>query len=485
LNSTTGAELWRKSYPKDFGDANPAWGYCDNPLVDGDRLICTPGSSDVAAAMLNKLNGEVIWKVPVPGISRGIYGAIVPMEVDGVRQYVIPANTGIHGVAAADGMLLWSYAKEPGVPFIESVRIKENEVLMGGQRGVALLKVAKGESSFEVHEQFVRSDLRLNGFQDNLLAVDDRIYTLSTGSLVCLSRTTGETLWEHEISTIPAQRSLSTPTSRRLRRRTLATLVYADGHLVIRDINGLISLVQASTTKYVQTGGFNIPEHQPTQGVTMPVIAGGRLYLRDDDRLFCYNVLDEPTDRKLPPRKIVLTAFESPASRATIKDGPFRSVFVSTPQDVVERMLELAEVKQSDIVYDLGSGDGRILITAAKKYGCRAVGYEIDEQLVKLSRSNAEEAGVVQLVTIKQQDLFAADLSDANLVVLYLLPEQLKALVPRLAKLRPGTRIVSHQFAIPGISGQEVMTLTSEEDGNEHKIYLWKAPVDTLQVKKE
>jgi outer membrane protein assembly factor BamB len=161
LNTITGAELWRKSYPQDFGDARPIWGYCDYPLVDGDRLFCTPGSSDVAVAMLNKFTGEVIWKVPLPGVYRGLYGAIVPTEVDGVRQYVIPANTAVHSVAAADGDLLWSYAKAPSRGFIQSLRVKGDEVLVGWEGGVALLKLEKKEAGFEVREQFLTTGFTL------------------------------------------------------------------------------------------------------------------------------------------------------------------------------------------------------------------------------------------------------------------------------------------------------------------------------------
>ena len=198
LNTANGAELWRKSYPKLFGDARPVWGHCDYPLADGGQLICTPNSTNVGLAALDKVTGELIWKVDVPGVGRGMYGAIVPAEVGGERQYVTSSNTGVYGLAAADGELLWSYAKDPGRGFIQSLRVNGDEVLVGWEGGVALLKIVKVETGFEVREQFLRSDLRLDGFQDNLLAVDDRIYTISNGALVCLSRKTGETLWEHE-----------------------------------------------------------------------------------------------------------------------------------------------------------------------------------------------------------------------------------------------------------------------------------------------
>ena len=152
-------------------------------------------------------------------------------------------------------------------------------------------------------------------------------------------------------------------------------------------------------------------------------------------------------------------------------------MFVPTPQDVVDKMLELAAVKKTDVVYDLGSGDGRIVISAAKKYACRAVGYEIDKELVELSRTKAEAAGVKSLVTFELKDLFTADLRDADVIAVYLLPKQLEKLLPQLEQLKPGARIVSHYFALPGFPPDETVKVQSPEDSNEHTIYLWTMPL--------
>jgi SAM-dependent methyltransferase len=140
-------------------------------------------------------------------------------------------------------------------------------------------------------------------------------------------------------------------------------------------------------------------------------------------------------------------------------------------------MLELASVKKADLVYDLGSGDGRILITAAKKYGCKAVGIEIEPELVKLSRDRAKKEGVERLVSIEQKDIYTVDLREANVVTLYLLPEQLKRLMPQLKTLKPGSRIVSHQFELPGFTPGKAITVESKEDGGKHSAYLWTAPL--------
>lgn len=147
--------------------------------------------------------------------------------------------------------------------------------------------------------------------------------------------------------------------------------------------------------------------------------------------------------------------------------------FVPTPQDVVERMLELAGVKKGDVVYDLGSGDGRIVITAAKKYAVRAVGFEIDPDLIKQSRENIRKAGVGSLAEIRQQDIRTVDLSPASVVTMYLLPEVNLMLRPNIwRQLKPGSRVVSHDFDMGDWKSVKVEEI---KDGSSwsHTLYLW------------
>jgi protein-L-isoaspartate O-methyltransferase len=278
---------------------------------------------------------------------------------------------------------------------------------------------------------------------------------------MCISLKTGEIVWERE-------RTEGT--------RGRAAVVYADGHLYLRHSAGAVTLVEATPSAYVEKGTFTIPDHEPSRGATFPVIAGGRLFLRDNNRLFCYDVREDALKTPRPdPQSIALSI---PSAEAQEKDRiGLRSVFVPTPQDVVEKMLELAGVGEKDLVYDLGSGDGRIVIAAAKRYGCRAVGYEIDRELVELSRENVGKAGVERLVTIEQKDVFTVDLSKADVIAVYLLPKQLEKLVPQLEKLKPGSRIVSHQFEIPGVKPDKQVRIESNEDGDDHSLYLWTAPL--------
>jgi 2-polyprenyl-3-methyl-5-hydroxy-6-metoxy-1,4-benzoquinol methylase len=146
-------------------------------------------------------------------------------------------------------------------------------------------------------------------------------------------------------------------------------------------------------------------------------------------------------------------------------------IFVPTPQDVVDEMLRIAGVKKGDVLYDLGSGDGRIPVTAAKKFGVRAVGIDIDPERIKEANENARRNGVTDLVKFRQEDLFKADFREATVVTLYLLPDLNERLRPRLwAELKPGTRIVSHQFEM----GKWQPEKTVEVNGR--TIYFWTIP---------
>lgn len=153
-------------------------------------------------------------------------------------------------------------------------------------------------------------------------------------------------------------------------------------------------------------------------------------------------------------------------------------IFVPTPQEVVEDMLRLANVRKGDILYDLGSGDGRIAVTAAKKYGIRAVGIDIDPERIREANANAGKAGVTRLVQFRQEDLFKADFKEATVVTLYLLPDLNVKLRPRLwNELKPGTRIVSHQFEMGGWKPEKKL------ESNGRSIYLWTVPPKDRQPK--
>jgi SAM-dependent methyltransferase len=151
-------------------------------------------------------------------------------------------------------------------------------------------------------------------------------------------------------------------------------------------------------------------------------------------------------------------------------------IFVPTPQEVVDKMLELAQVTKDDVVYDLGCGDGRIVVTAAKQFGCRAFGFDVDPERIQESKENIEKNGVGNLATIEQKDIFTLDLSKANVVTLYLLPSLNVKLIPQLEKLKPGSRIVSHDFDMRGVTPDKVVTVEGD-GGYGHQVYLWTTPL--------
>jgi ribosomal protein L11 methylase PrmA len=146
-------------------------------------------------------------------------------------------------------------------------------------------------------------------------------------------------------------------------------------------------------------------------------------------------------------------------------------IFVPTPQELVEDMLRLANIKKGDVLYDLGSGDGRIPITAAKTYGIRAVGIDIDPERIVEATENAKQAGVAKLVEFRNQDLFQSDFREATVVTLYLLPDLNAKLRPRLfAELKPGTRILSHQFEMGDWKPDKKL------EANGRVVYFWVIP---------
>jgi SAM-dependent methyltransferase len=155
-------------------------------------------------------------------------------------------------------------------------------------------------------------------------------------------------------------------------------------------------------------------------------------------------------------------------------DAPQLAPYVPTPQDVVDRMLALAGVAKNDVVYDLGCGDGRIPITAARRFGARGVGVDIDPQRIKEANANAIAAGVTGLVSFKLQDAMKTDLSEATVVTLYLLSASNLKLRPILTRqLKPGARIVSHSFGMGDWRAEKVDSFV-DADGRSQTLYLWR-----------
>ncbi len=198
----------------------------------------------------------------------------------------------------------------------------------------------------------------------------------------------------------------------------------------------------------------------------------------------------QPIDAAVTPRA---SATPSPAASPVEAASPTEAVpaserpaldieYVPTPPNVVRKMLEVAEIRRDDVVYDLGCGDGRLVIAAASRYGVRAVGFDLDPDRVSEARANVEKAKVGHLVSIEQKNIFDVDLSGATVVTLYLLPSINVRLLPQLAKLRDGSRVVSHDFDIAGVSYDRVWTIRAKHhrpppEQRDHYVYRWIAPI--------
>ncbi len=205
-----------------------------------------------------------------------------------------------------------------------------------------------------------------------------------------------------------------------------------------------------------------------------------------DDRKLSGELTSSRGSQQVTGKKIRSTSARQTTVRIRKPTREPDVIYVPTPQKVVDKMLEMAEIKEGDVVYDLGCGDGRIVVTAAERYGVKAVGFDINPKRVRESLENVRKHNVGHLVTIKQEDIFTLDLREANVVTLYLLPSLNVKLMPQLEKLRPGSRILSHDFDMRGAKPVVEYRMNTSGNGNDddreyygeeqHTIYKWIVP---------
>jgi outer membrane protein assembly factor BamB len=278
--AATGEERWRHNLPKDFKGSSGGWSYTESPLVDGDKLVCTPGGPEASMVALNKKNGDVIWKgvIPKNGDTAG-YSSIVAADIGGVRQYVQLMANGLVSFSADKGELLWRYGTG-GDRFghntanIPTPIVKGDLVFAaaGYGRGAALLKVSKSGDKFTVAEQYWKHEL--NNKHGGVILVGDYLYgdRDDSGRPWCAEFKTGKVLWRKDDG----------------KGSGSASLTYAEGNLYVRYQDGWMALVPASTERYEEVSGFQIPK--PDNSWPHPVVVGGKLYLREQDTLWCYDV---------------------------------------------------------------------------------------------------------------------------------------------------------------------------------------------------
>ena len=458
LEVDQGKELWKKQYYKDFAGRPGSFGWTDYPLIDGDKLICTPGGKEVFHVALNKMTGEVLWKSSLPEGILPSHSPMVVAQVGGQRLYVQNLSGGLVGISATDGKLLWRYHRvsngtmNVAMPFVQGDRVFATS---GYGTGSALLQMVPKEDSIQIKEVYFTN--KFQNFYGSYALLGDHIYAgngpvFATAAPSCFDWKKGEVIWRHKG---PGAGAVAT--------------IAADGHLYFRFADGLVVLAQAAPEGFKEKSRFLPPHRSKSPAWSLPVIAHGRLFLRDQETLLCYDLRRNPPRKALPPAQKELPGQD--------KSRQPDAVFIPSPPEVVEKMLELAKVTKDDVVYDLGCGDGRIVITAAKKYQARGVGIEMDSLLVKQARHEAHRQGVGRRVTIMEGDVFASDFQDATVVALYLLPHLNTKLLPMLKKLRPGTRIVSHAFAIEGVEPDRIVRWRSADGLQEHTLYLWTTPL--------
>ena len=466
LRCSDGRLLWRRSYPTEFGGKSGLFGFSDCPLIYQDKLLCTPGGPEASIVALDKLSGKTIWTCAIPNAGGTAYSNGVIAILAGKLQLVAFLEKSLVGVDLEDGKLLWRSGRvtplfsHPHTPLISGNLIT---CIYGtsakSEHSICQIEIEQRDGLFFAREIYCDTPkLNFSRHTDDTIQLADQIYETDNGIFNCFDLKSKSPLWRNRL------------TSR-------ATITFAGGQFYFHGSDGEISLVEAGLKEPVVKSKFMLPDHQTSNSATTPVVAGGHLFIREDDLLFRYDIRANAKDRDRSQPNAITLEIPIPKTASPDRDRILRSVFVPTPQKIVEEMLKLARVQATDVVYDLGSGDGRIVITAAQTYSCRAVGYEIDPQLVALSRAKASEANVDSLVTIEQADLFTAQLGNATVIAVYLLPAQLEKLLPQFEKLLPGTRIVSHYFELPGFVADETLTVHSQEDGNEHKLHRYSIPL--------
>jgi len=280
LSVPDGKLLWQKNLVRDFGGQIPNWGYSESPLVDGEKVIATPGGSEATLVALNKHNGSIIWKAQVPGGDPAAYSSCIAADVDEQRQYIQFLSRGVVGIDAKDGKFLWRFdspANNRGIQCSTPI-FHDNHVFAASayRHGGALARLTKTPTGTSVTEVYFSRQMQ--NHHGGMVLVNGYLYGFNESTLTCLNFKTGEVMW--------ADRSVNK-----------GSLTFADGHLYVRGERGPIALVEATPSGYIEKGRFEPLERSSKNAWPHPVVANGRLYLRDQDILLCYDVSQSAATR--------------------------------------------------------------------------------------------------------------------------------------------------------------------------------------------
>lgn len=268
---------WHKSLRTDFDGHPGAWAYAESPLIDGDTLVATPGGAEATIVALNKNTGETIWKSSLPQAGAAAFSSVIKFEVAGSRQYVQLLEKGLFGIEAKSGKPLWNYARPVsvyGANIPTPLAADDYIYVASAGTGGGAVKIVSKDGKFEAEEVYFTS--KNPTAIGSVVRVGDYLYGTS-GAMICLELKTGKVVWE--------ERALGP-----------ASLLYADNRIYLHGENGDIALVEASPEAYRQKGRFTPPDQPPhTRGQmekswAYPALANGRLYIRDHNVLWCYDV---------------------------------------------------------------------------------------------------------------------------------------------------------------------------------------------------
>jgi outer membrane protein assembly factor BamB len=273
LNRADGKLTWQKNLQTDFGGRIPNWGYAESPLVDGVNVIATPGGRANTLVALNKMDGSLVWGARVPQGDAAAYASCIIATIGGERQYLQFTAMGVVSVAAADGRFLWRF-NSPATPRginCSTPLFRDGHVFAAAayNHGGALGKVEKSPAGYSVTDVYFSRDMQ--NHHGGMVIVGDHLYGTNNTALVCLNFKTGEVAWQD-------------------RCVGKGSLFYADGMLYVRGERGTMALVEATPTGYAERGRFEQPDRTSYRAWSHPVVAGGRLYLRDQDLLLAYDV---------------------------------------------------------------------------------------------------------------------------------------------------------------------------------------------------
>jgi len=292
LRASDGREVWRRNLKRDFGGKMMSgWGYSESPLVDGEKLICTPGGNQAVMVALNKQTGDEIWRCEIPNPSalgpRGREGAgyasPVISEACGVPQYVQQVGKGLIGVDAKTGKFLWSYNNAAGRTANIPDAVTSGDYVFGSSGydpgGSGLVKLTKTASGIEAKQVYFLPETVFRNHHGGMVLVGDYLYGghgQNQGFPTCIEFKTGKLMWERERPPTGANGS--------------AAVIYADGHLYFRYQSAMMVLIKADPQKYEVVSKFKIPQDEKANSWSHPVICDGKLYLREQDELLVYNL---------------------------------------------------------------------------------------------------------------------------------------------------------------------------------------------------